>query len=158
MIKNPTIQQSLANIEKSVQDRAAYDKIVKAGTAAIYDKAMFQKLTADIQKSGDPVKTVSEGMIGILGLLYQKSNKTMPIPPMVLAGMSMLLDALDFMEQSGLVKIDKAELNRATSMYVNSLLPKFGLTPDKLGAALGPLQGAIQDPNKLAQMRQSAGA
>jgi hypothetical protein len=158
MIKNPTIRQALANIEKSVQARAAYNKIVKAGTAAIYDKAMFQKLTADIQKSGDPVKTVSEGMIGILGLLYQKSNKTMPIPPMVLAGMALLLDALDFMEQSGLVKIDKAELNRATTMYVNSLLPKFGLTPDKLGAALGPLQGAIQDPNKLAQMRQSAGA
>lgn len=153
MLKNPLLKQAQAKIESGVQDRDAYNRIVQAGTKVIYDKATFSELSKSIRQAQDPVTEIAEGMIGILGILYKQSRKTMPIPAMVMAGMSILLDALDFAEQAGLVKIDKAQLNKATTHYLNSLLPKFGLTPDKIDAMLGQLGGTIKDPAKMAQIQ-----
>ena len=153
MLKNPLLKQAQTKIESGVQDRDAYNRIVQAGTKVIYDKATFTELSKEIRQAQDPVTEIAEGMIGILGILYKQSRKTMPIPAMVMAGMSLLLDALDFAEQAGLVKIDKAELNKATTHYLNSLLPKFGLTPDKIDATLGQLGGTIKDPAKMAQIQ-----
>ena len=153
MLKNPLLKQAQTKIESGVQDRDAYNRIVQAGTKVIYDKATFTELSKEIRQAQDPVTEIAEGMIGILGILYKQSRKTMPIPAMVMAGMSLLLDALDFAEQAGLVKIDKAELNKATTHYLNSLLPKFGLTPEKMDGMLGQLGGTIKDPAKLAQIQ-----
>jgi hypothetical protein len=153
MLKNPLLKQAQTKIESGVQDRDAYNRIVQAGTKVIYDKATFTELSKAIRQAQDPVTEIAEGMIGILGILYKQSRKTMPIPAMVTAGMSLLLDALDFAEQAGLVKIDKAQLNKATTHYLNSLLPKFGLTPDKIDATLGQLGGTIKDPAKMAQIQ-----
>ena len=153
MLKNPLLKQAQTKIESGVQDRDAYNRIVQAGTKVIYDKATFSELSKAIRQAQDPVTEIAEGMIGILGILYKQSRKTMPIPAMVTAGMSLLLDALDFAEQAGLVKIDKAQLNKATTHYLNSLLPKFGLTPDKIDATLGQLGGTIKDPAKMAQIQ-----
>lgn len=153
MLKNPLLKQAQAKIESGVQDRDAYNRIVQAGTKVIYDKATFSELSKSIRQAQDPVTEIAEGMIGILGILYKQSRKTMPIPAMVMAGMSILLDALDFAEQAGLVKIDKTQLNKATTHYLNSLLPKFGLTPDKIDATLGQLGGTIKDPAKMAQIQ-----
>lgn len=153
MLKNPLLKQAQTKIESGVQDRDAYNRIVQAGTKVIYDKATFTELSKAIRQAQDPVTEIAEGMIGILGILYKQSRKTMPIPSMVMAGMSLLLDALDFAEQAGLVKIDKAQLNKATTHYLNSLLPKFGLTPDKIDATLGQLGGTIKDPAKMAQIQ-----
>ena len=153
MLKNPLLKQAQTKIESGVQDRDAYNRIVQAGTKVIYDKATFTELSKEIRQAQDPVTEIAEGMIGILGILYKQSRKTMPIPAMVMAGVSLLLDALDFAEQAGLVKIDKAQLNKATTHYLNSLLPKFGLTPDKIDATLGQLGGTIKDPAKMAQIQ-----
>lgn len=153
MLKNPLLKQAQTKIESGVQDRDAYNRILQAGTKVIYDKATFTELSKGIRQAQDPVTEIAEGMIGILGILYKQSRKTMPIPAMVMAGMSLLLDALDFAEQAGLVKIDKAQLNKATAHYLNSLLPKFGLTPDKIDATLGQLGGTIKDPAKMAQIQ-----
>lgn len=153
MLKNPLLKQAQTKIESGVQDRDAYNRILQAGTKVIYDKATFTELSKAIRQAQDPVTEIAEGMIGILGILYKQSRKTMPIPAMVMAGMSLLLDALDFAEQAGLVKIDKAQLNKATTHYLNSLLPKFGLTPDKIDATLGQLGGTIKDPAKMAQIQ-----
>ena len=153
MLKNPLLKQAQTKIESGVQDRDAYNRIVQAGTKVIYDKATFTELSKEIRQAQDPVTEIAEGMIGILGILYKQSRKTMPIPAMVTAGMSLLLDALDFAEQAGLVKIDKAQLNKATTHYLNSLLPKFGLTPDKIDATLGQLGGTIKAPAKMAQIQ-----
>ena len=153
MLKNPLLKQAQTKIESGVQDRDAYNRIVQAGTKVIYDKATFSELSKSIRQAQDPVTEIAEGMIGILGILYKQSRKTMPIPAMVMAGMSILLDALDFAEQAGLVKIDKAQLTKATTHYLNSLLPKFGLTPDKIDAMLGQLGGTIKDPAKMAQIQ-----
>jgi len=109
MLKNPLLKEAQAKIEAGVQDRDAFSRIVQAGQKVMYDQATFAELAKGLKDAQDPVTEIAEGMIGILGILYKQSRKTMPIPPMVLAGMALLLDALDFAERAGLVKIGKAD-------------------------------------------------
>ena len=157
MLKNELLQQSQAKVEEGVKDRAAYDRIVTAGLKVIYDKKMFGQLIKGLDEAEDPMQAVGEGIQGILGILYKQSRKTMPIVPMLQAGTALLLDALDFLEQSGMAKIGKDELATATGAYINGMLPKMGLTPQKMDEVLARVKGAAQDP-AMAQQFQQQGA
>ena len=50
-------------------------------------------------------------------------------------------------------------VNHATGLPESSasLLPKLGMTPEKIQAALGKAQGIMSDPQKMAQFKQSQG-
>lgn len=156
MLKNELLQQAQAKVESGVEDRAAYDKIVAAGTKVIYDKETFSELIKGIDQSEDPISEVAEGIVGILGLLYKQSRKTMPLVPMISAGMALLIDAMDFMEQAGVADIDKETLAKATAIYMNSLLPKMGLTPEKMQGVLDGVKSTMSDPEKMNQYRGGA--
>ncbi|MBP8190374.1 MAG: hypothetical protein KAX73_00910 [Aquabacterium sp.] len=156
MLKNELLQQAQTTVEKTVKDRAAYDKIVAAGTKVIYDKETFSELIKGIETSNDPVLEVADGIVGVLGVLYKQSRKTMPLTPMISAGMTLLIDALDFLEQAGMATIDKETLGKATTMYMNSLLSKMGLTPDKMEGMLSQVRATMSDPEKMKQFRGGA--
>lgn len=156
MLKNQLLQQAQETVEKTVKDRAAYDKIVAAGTKVIYDKATFTELIKGLEDSNDPALEVAEGIVGVLGVLYKHSRKTMPFTPMISAGMTLLIDALDFLEQSGMAKIDKETLAKSTTMFMNSLLSKMGLTPDKMEGMLSQVRATMEDPEKMKQFRGGA--
>lgn len=153
MLKNQLLQQAQETVEKTVKDRAAYDKIVAAGTKVIYDKATFTELIKGLEDSNDPALEVAEGIVGVLGVLYKQSRKTMPLTPMISAGMTLLIDALDFLEQAGMATIDKETLGKATTMYMNSLLSKMGLTPEKMQGMLSQVRSTMDDPQKMSQLR-----
>ena len=153
MLKNELLQQAQTTVEKTVKDRAAYDKIVAAGTKVIYDKETFSELIKGIETSNDPVLEVADGIVGVLGVLYKQSRKTMPLTPMISAGMTLLIDALDFLEQAGMATIDKETLGKATTMYMNSLLSKMGLTPEKMQGMLSQVRSTMDDPQKMKQFR-----
>lgn len=153
MLKNELLQQAQTTVEKTVKDRAAYDKIVAAGTKVIYDKETFSELIKGIETSNDPVLEVADGIVGVLGVLYKQSRKTMPLTPMISAGMTLLIDAMDFLEQAGMATIDKETLGKATTMYMNSLLSKMGLTPEKMQGMLSQVRSTMDDPQKMSQLR-----
>jgi hypothetical protein len=157
MLKNPLLQQALAASEKNIKDRSAYDRIVTAGTKAIYNQETFPELIAGLEKAPDPVEAVAEGIIGVLGMLFQKSRKTMPIAPMIQAGLTLLLDAMDFLEQAGKIEVTKETVAQATSQYLEALTAKLGLDK-QMDGMLARLQPVMQDPQRMAQYKQSQGA
>lgn len=158
MLKNPLLAQAMQSLEQGVKDRDAFGRIVTAGTKMIYDERTFPELVKGLEESDDPVQTVAEGIIGVLGLMAKKSRGTMPKVPMVQAGLALLLDALDFLEQAGKAEITKEVLAKAVTGYINSLLPKFGVTPDKMDAMLAGVQPTLNDPQRMAEYKQSQGA
>jgi hypothetical protein len=155
-ITNPQLAKSEANIEAKVPaaDKVNYQKIVIAGMKVMFSKELNGELMDGLKQSQDPAITASEGIVGILGILYKQSRNTMPIGPMVTAGMALLLQGLDFAEQAGVIKVDAAMIDRATHHYIESLLPKIGITPDKLQAILGKLSQVAKDPTMMAKMKQ----
>jgi len=158
MLKNTLLQQAQAKIEEGVTDRERYDKLVKAGTRIIYDEATFKQLSQGITEAENPIEDVAKGMAAILNMMAHKARGTIPHDVFIQAGMALLLDALDFMEQAGLVTVTSDVLDEATREYIEALLPTVGLTPEKLGAALDSLKETMGDPQRMTAYEQSRGA
>lgn len=158
-MQNPMIVKAEAAIDAKVSkaDKAAYDKICLAGMKVMFSKETHGQLLQGLQESEDKLKTAIEGVIGLLGILYKESRNTMPVGPMILAGQSLMMEALDFMEQGGMVEVTPDLLAEATQSYIETLLPKLGVTPDKMQALMSQTQGVMSDPQKMAQYKQTQG-
>lgn len=158
-MQNEMIIKAEAAIDAKVPpaDKEAYDKIVLAGMKVMFeDKQMHAQLLQGLQQSPE-VKTVVDGIIGIIGLLFQQSRNSMPVGPMILAGQSLMMEALDFMEEAGMIEATPDLLAEATQLYIETILPKIGMTPEKMKAVMGKAQGLLSDPQKLAQFKQKQG-
>lgn len=157
-MQNEMIIKAEAAIDAKVppKDKAAYDKIVLAGMKVMFSKETHGQLLQGLQESPE-MKTVVDGIIGILGILFQESRNTMPVGPMILAGQSLLMEGLDFMEQGGMIEVTPDLLAEATQLYIETLLPKLGMTPEKMAAIMSKAQGVMNDPQKLAQFKQAQG-
>ena len=157
MLKNPILSKAQAEVDKQVQDRASYDKIVRAGLKAIYSKGTFGKLTQELVKAEDPVADVARGMVAIISMLSRQARGTMPPVATVQAGMALLLDALDFMEQSGMVKISEQVLEKAITEFMEALMPALGINQGRMDELLGQVQETMANPERRAAYEQHLG-
>lgn len=153
-IQNKLIQQAHDEVEKNVTDRESYDKIMESAMRVIYDKKVFEKIVKGIEESDNPVEDAAKGVVAILGAMAEKAQGTIPPEAAIQAGYSVLLDALDFMEQAGVLEIDKDAIARATMEYFETLLPSIGLTAEKLSAAMEQVKGVVSDPKKMSEYQQ----
>lgn len=158
-MQNAMIIKAEAAIDRKVSagDKTAYDKIVVAGMKVMFSKETHGQLLQGLEESDDKMKSAVEGVIGLLGILYKESRNTMPVGPMVLAGQSLLMEALDFMEQGNMIEVTPEMLGQATQSYIETLLPKLGITPEKMKSMMDQTQGVMSDPQKMAQYKQSQG-
>jgi hypothetical protein len=156
-MQNQLIIKAEAGVDQKVppKDKNAYDRIVLAGMKVLFSKNTHSQIMQGVKEAQDKVTTAADGIVGLMGMLHKESRGTMPVGPMILAGMSLLMQALDFMEQAGMVQVDNAVLDTATQHYIETLLPKIGMTPEKIQAMLGQAQGIMADPEKMAQYKQS---
>ena len=158
--QNPLIQQAEAKIESTVKPemRNIYEKIVtRAIQFATTDKA-HAMLFGELKNSKDPVKDVALGAVGILLILFQKSNRTMPMDIMPAAGMALVLQGLAFVEPMTGIKITKEDIDNAHTIFMANLLPKIGITPEILQKAREQAATAEKNPQIMAQYRASTGA
>lgn len=158
-MNNAMIIKAEAAIDAKVptKDKQAYDKICLAGMKVMFSKETHGQLMQGLKESQEPLKTAVEGIIGILGILFKESRNTMPVGPMILAGQSLLMEGLDFMEQGGMIEVTPDVLAEATQLYIETLLPKIGMSPEKMQAIMAQAQGVMSDPEKMAQFKQSQG-
>lgn len=157
MLKNKLLQQAAGNIQGKAKDPAMLKRLVDAGLKIIYDKNVFQKLTQELRASKDPAGDVGRGMLVVLKLMATKARGTIPPAALLQAGMVLVLDALDFLEQAGMLQVDAAALDHATQEYVEATLPALGVQPDRMQQVLGQIQQVAADPQKMAEYRQSLG-
>jgi hypothetical protein len=155
MLKNQLLQQALAEVEGKVSDRTSYDKIVKAGTKVIYSQTMFAKLTKGLAQSKNAVEDIAKGMAGVLVILSKQARGTMPPTAMVQAGAALLIDALDFAEQAGLLKVDNDTLAQAVTEYMEAVLPVVGLSSDRMQQVLQGVQETMDNPERMAAYQAS---
>jgi len=159
-MQNPMIVKAEAAIDAKVSptDKQAYDKIVLAGMKVLFSKETHKELFEGLEQAEDKMTMAVEGIIGLLGMLFKESRNTMPLGPMILAGQSLLMEGLDFMEQAGMIEVTPDVLAEVTQKYVETLLPNIGLPADKMQAALGQLQGVMNNPEQMAEYNQSTGS
>lgn len=157
---SPLLRQAEMKIEQSVypQFQDDYHRIVIAGMKAAFDQSSHASLVAGLEKSANPMHDVAVGLVGLLIVLSQQSKGTMPDPPIVWAGMTLLTQGLDYLEKTHKLQVNEAVLDQATQLFLSTLLPKLRLTPEKMQQMAVQAHQAMQNPQIMAQYHASKGA
>lgn len=138
------------------ETRESYMKIVVAGMKAGLENGP-NSILAGLRKSQDPVADCAKGAIGLVLILKHQAQGIMPVKAMIPAAMTLMLKALSFADQTGIVAVGADELSRATHIFANTFLAKYGVTPPMLQHAMVKVHGLTQDPVAMEQMKRSAG-
>ena len=155
---DPLLEKVEANIVRSVKpaDNEAYQRIVLAGMKLAFDKTSHQSLMVSLGQSQDKVHDVAIGAVGLLLLMHKQSKGTMPLAPMVSAGMTLVLHGLDYIKKVYGEDIGNAQIDTATELFISTITPKLGVTNDVLNAATSKVHGAMQDPAFMKKFQQHA--
>jgi len=158
IIDNTVLKATVAKIEQNLQPklRPAYDKIVVAGLkVAMQDgeNGMLSKLV----KNKNPAEAAGAGAASLVLILSKNSRDTMPQNVMITAGATLMLHALEFLEDSKTITVGKEEIAIATKAYTNMIFKNLGITPQMLAKANGQVENATKDPAIMEQMRRKAG-
>lgn len=157
-LKNKLLQGAEQSIERSLTpvNRANYMKIVVQGLQVGLkdgDKGIFSTL----RDSADPVSDCALGAVNLVMLLRVQSQGTMPDQAMAPAAATLMLHALDFAEQAGLVAVDMEALTRAMRLYTNQIFKARGITPQMLTKAAGAVRGVVDNPEQMELIKRRAG-
>lgn len=157
-LKNKLLQGTEQSIEASLTpvNRANYMKIVVAGLK-IGLKDGLQGIMASLRDSQDPVNDCALGAVNLVQMLRLQSQGTMPDQAMAPAAMTLMLHALDFAEQAGILTVDMEVLTRATRLYTNQIFKVRGITPQMLTKAAGAVREVADSPEKMEMVKRRAG-
>lgn len=153
LAQNTLVKQVEQQIEQRLKAgvRESYMKIVIAGMKYALNKG-DQSLFAQLHGSKNVMEDCVKGAIGIVGVLRRASKGAMPADAMIPAAMTLMLEALDYAERAGMLKVDAAMIDEATQQFLNTLLPLLGLTPQKIAQMTAQVHGVMQDPDKMAKI------
>lgn len=158
VLQNTLLKAAEQKIESQLtqKTRSNYLRIVTAGMKlALKDGP--NSIIASLKKSQNPLDDCVNGVIGLMSLLFRESNGTMPMNAMIPAASVLLIQALDFAARAGIMKVGKPELEHAIQSLVEKLLPKLGVTPDRLTSLTQKVHGIMADPTKRALINKAGG-
>ena len=152
-LKNPMLQQAETQLEGQLtpDNQADYHKIVTAGMAVALDKGP-NGILASLAKSKDPVGDCARGAANLVMLMRKDAKGVMPFKAMVPAGTTLMIKALDFVQEIGLKQIDSSDLVYATKVFTGMLFHILGITQPMLDHAAGKIGSLVQDPAMIAKM------
>lgn len=154
----PLIDAAEQKVESQLtpETRESYLKIVVAGMKAGLANGP-NSILAGLQKSKDPVADCAKGAIGLVLILKHQAKGIMPVKAMIPSAMTLMLKALAFADRTGVVKVGPDELARATTIFKDAFLAKFGVTPPMLQTAMTKVHGLTQDPVAMEMMKRQSG-
>ena len=153
---NKLLMKAEAAIEAKVKpaQKNAFQRIVLAGLKVLYADKARKMVASEIKGGGDVAHAVGNGVAKLLGVLLSQSKGTMPMDAAIPAGSLLVCEALDFVEQAGVIKVDAAVLDAATQTMGASFLQLLGVTPEKLQGMMDKARTAKQQPAQEPQRPQ----
>ena len=124
---NPLLQQSMDDISAKVPPKYqdALKRTVLAGMKVMYDENTAEFVNAQMSQPGEPADNVGTGVFLLMLMLYKQSKNTLPVPVIAPAGVVLVCEALDFLEQSGKLKADEDMLANATQAFLGQVCKTF---------------------------------
>lgn len=118
------------------QFHEAFARVVKAGMRVIFSKETHDDVIDMIsQNEGDIGEALGQQIASLMVLLYEKSNKTMPGEVIVPAGVYLLAEGAEFLEQVTGEEINPSVIAVAMQTMIDTLMNAFGVDPQKFYGA-----------------------
>jgi hypothetical protein len=142
-----TPQEVGAQIAKDIPAdlQEAFARIVKAGMKVMFSEETHDLMMEQFSQEGNMEKVLGEGVAGLMLLLFQKSNQTMPAQLLVPAGIYLLSEAADYAEKIMQEPMPPEIMADSIQVMTDVIFEKMGVPKDKLTAAMDKAeQGGYQ--------------
>jgi hypothetical protein len=120
------------NINMPPELQEAYERVVVAGMKVMFSKESHRAMLKELERPGPMDQRLGKGVAGLMLLLFKESNGTMPPAVIVPAGVKLLMEAVDFMRETGLGDPTNNEIGSGMQIMISIILEKFGVAPDKM--------------------------
>lgn len=139
---NQLLQQTQAGILAKVDPRLrpVVQKLVNAGHQVMFSKETRHLMTAQLKGKPDDPEVIGAGVAKLLGILYHQSKKTAPVQALIPAGMVLMCDGLQFLEDAGAVKVTPELLAQCTQATGSAILQLLGVKPEQVQQAISQAQ------------------
>ena len=137
-----TVQEGV-QIPEEFKD--AYDRVLAAGMTAMFSKESNKAAVDTIMQGQGPLaKRLGEAIAGLLGMMVKSSNGTIPPQVLIPAGVTLLVEAADFLRKAGLAEINNQVIGDAMDVMVTSVLGAAGLDTQKIAGFIEQKAGGAQ--------------
>lgn len=113
----------------------AFTRVVKAGMKVMFNEQTHDLMIEQLQQEGDFAENVGMAIAGLMLLLYEKSNQTMPMEVIIPAGIYLLGEGGDFIEKVTQQEITPDVSATAIQIMIDTLMEKFGIDPKTVYSA-----------------------
>lgn len=138
-----------ANIESKVskENKERYHKTVLAADTMLFDPKTHanMQLVKNPESRTKPVETISEGVAGLMWLLYQQSKRSMPAEVLIYSGTTTICHVLDYAERGLKLDITPQIISDTVRRCSEKLFEKMGITPDQLKTAIAQGKKEVED-------------
>jgi hypothetical protein len=146
------LTQAKQQVEAHVppQYKSAVERLVLAGMKVMFDENSHEIAMQSLQDiEGDaPEAKIAVGIAALMSQLTSRVKGQLPQPAIVPAAFILLIEALEFFEESGQIEATPDLLSSATQDLSGYLMQKFGMTPDKVAEAQQVMIGASAEPEQ----------
>jgi hypothetical protein len=78
-------------------------------------------------------------------ILFKESNQTMPPQVIVPAGLELMMQAVEFMQKTGMAKVTNKDIGDAMQIFLETVFEKFGGQPGQLEQMLNSYDNQAVD-------------
>ncbi len=137
---NPILVKIVNGIAEHVkpESKKAFDNAVIAGKKILFDPKTHShmQLISNPESRKDPVGTISSGVAGLVWIMYRESRNTMIPEVMIMAGITLMCDVMDFAERGLGIQISNDMVAATTKALTDNLFKKLNITQDQLHEAI----------------------
>lgn len=157
-LSNPLLRAAEQKIEAGMQPdvRADYMKVVVAGLNVALAKGP-DGFMGKLRQSQDPISDCARGAVSLMLIMRKEAKGVMPMKAGIPAALTLMFHGLQFLEQSKVLTIAEPEIDRATTIFTNTLFHRLGITPQMLQHATGRVHALMMDPASMELINRKAG-
>jgi hypothetical protein len=126
-----TLENVKKNIKVPPELQEAYERVVIGGMKVMFSKESHQFMLKEMQGQGPVAQRLGQGIAGLMLLLFKESNETIPPEVIIPAGIELLMQAVDFVRETGMGEITNKDIGDAMEIMMRMILEKFGMKPEQ---------------------------
>ena len=126
-----TLENVKKNIKVPPELQEAYERVVIGGRKVMFSKESHQFMLKEMQGQGPVAQRLGQGIAGLMLLLFKESNETIPPEVIIPAGIELLMQAVDFVRETGMGEITNKDIGDALEIMMRMILEKFGMKPEQ---------------------------
>lgn len=127
-------QAMIEQMHLDPQQREQLDRIVLAGMKVMFDQKSHKMLLEQMNGPGTIPDKLGKGIAGLLGLLMQESQNSLPPNLLIPAGIVLMARAAEFLNGSG-TPVPPETFAQAMTSMITLVLQTFGVDPQRVAAA-----------------------